>query len=120
MFVGGLILGTALIALALWLHWSERRGSTRVSHESQLDRDYFGHRLRKRRRIHVLLLICGALILVATVVGPQARWAWVLTWAVVSVLLLIVMALAALDAVGTQRYHAKKLPEIRRRIFGDD
>ena len=121
MYAGGLILGLALIALATWLHWRERRGWIRSSSGgSQLDRDYFGGRLRRRRRIHVLLLICGVLILLATLVGPEVRWAWLLGWILVSALLLIVMVLAAFDAMGTQRYHAEKLPEIRRRLFGDD
>lgn len=119
MFAGGLVLGITLIAFASWLHWNERLGWPGERYDSELDRDYLDKRLRRRRRVHLLLFACGVLILVAAFAGRQNATVWLACWMSVILTLATVVGLALLDAVRTQRYHARKRGELRRRSFGD-
>ena len=120
MFVGGLLLGIALICLAGWLDGNERRVRKARDDDSQLDREYLDRRGRRRSSLHQLLLACGVLILVASLAGPRYPIFWITSWLAVSLALLSVIVLAAVDAVRTRRYHASKLSEIRRRTLPRD
>lgn len=112
-----LVLGIALIGFAMWLQSTEVKGWPNESCEGKLDQEYFTRRHRSRRRVNVMLAICGALIVAAGFSPPRM---FVLAWTAVAVGLLIVVVLAGFDALRTQRYHAKKLPEIRKQILDRD
>jgi peptidoglycan/LPS O-acetylase OafA/YrhL len=118
MFAGGLVLGLTLILFAVWLQQREQIGWEEHRDESELDDQYFTRRGNGRRRVHVLLFGCGALIVLAAFFGPG--FVWGVCWLMVSVLLMVVVVLAFVDAARTHRYHSAKLPEIRRRLLGDD
>lgn len=119
MFAGSLILALTLLGFAAWLHYNERLGWPNESYDSDTDHEYLTRRMRARRRIHVILAVCGLLILIASFAGPS-HVLWVAAWMSVMAALMTVVILAALDAYRTQRYHAKKLPEIRSRMLGGD
>lgn len=119
MFAGGLILGTTLIAFAIWLHRQEQHGwEGEHRSESELDVAYYRRRRRSRMWVHLTLGGCGVLIYVATFFGPGV--VWLICWMLVSIALLAVVAMALIDALRTHRYHNQKLPEIRRRWLGDE
>ena len=117
MFLGSLVLGVTIIAFAAWLQWNESENATEETPRTDLDREYFSARTRARKRIHVLIAISGVFVLVAAFAGPGP--VWLFSWMGVIVLLMIVVMLAGLDALRSHRYHVRKLPEIRREIFGD-
>lgn len=117
MLFGGLLLGGTVVGFAFWLHWNERLGWPDEDYDregSRIDRDYLARRSRGRRRVHVLLGGCGALIIVAALGGPETPRLWIACWLSVVLTLVTVIFLAAFDAYRTQRYHAAKLPELRR------
>jgi Flp pilus assembly protein TadB len=117
MFASHLILGVTLISFSLWLQRTEGRGWPNETYDSELDAEYLRRRKRSRRRVNLIFAFCGTLILVAGVSGPRV---FVVAWMTVTVALLTVMMLAAVDVVRTQRYQQKKLPEIRRQLFDND
>ncbi len=118
MFEGSLLLGTTLLCFAYWLHWNETQGWPNESFVTELDNRYHATRSRSRKRIHIIIAICGVLILVAAIVGPGP--VWVASWMCVTVALLTVVVLAGVDAIRTHRYHSDKLPEIRRQVLGEE
>ena len=117
MFASGMILSITLIGFAWWLQVNELRGWANESYDSELDKEYLTRRMKARRRVNVIIGICGLLIFAATLAGPG--FFWVAAWMSVSVGLMTVVILALLDAVRTQRYHRKKLPEIRDKTLRD-
>ena len=66
----------------------------------------------------MILAGCGVAAIVAAFwgLGPV----WVAMWSVVMVSLVVVVALAGMDAWHTHRYMKSKLPEIRERLLNDD
>ena len=118
MFAGSLILGITLIAFAAWLHYQDTEGWPSDNFTTDLDKTYHKRRTRSRRRIHVILAGCGVAAIVAAFwgLGPV----WVAMWSVVMVSLVVVVALAGMDALHTHRYMKSKLPEIRERLLDDD
>ncbi len=118
MFAGGLILSATLILFAIWLHHNEQIGWEHERDDSELDQSYLARRSRGRRRVHIMLGLSGVLILIATAFGPSVIWG--VCWMLVIVSLLVVVLMAMLDAVRTHRYHAQKLPEIQRRLLGEE
>lgn len=119
MFGGSLVLGITLGSFAAWLHWRETHGWPDESFITELDHQYRAKRARARGRIHIIIAVCGVLILIAAFAGPDHP-VWVAAWMCVMAGLVSVMCLAALDAFRTHRYQTSKLPEIRRQILGDD
>ena len=117
MFASHFILGVALICFSVWLQRTEAKGWPNETYDSKLDAKYLQRRKRSRRRVNIIFAICGVLILIAGVAGPRV---FVFAWMSVTVALLTVVVLAAIDVVHTQRYQQKKLPEIRRRMFDGD
>jgi hypothetical protein len=118
MVLGGIILASTLIAFAIWLHYNELRGWAHEGDTSFFDMDYLRSRSRGRLLVHSLLGACGALILIATGFGPGIVWS--VCWLLVCLSLTCVVMLALVDAWRTQRFHARKLPELRRQLLGDD
>ena len=117
MIAAHIILGLSLIGFAFWLQSTEAAGWPNESYDSDLDADYLGGRKRSRRRVNVILGACGVLILVANADGP---WLFIICWLCVTLALMTVVVLAGLDALRTHRYHAKKLPEIRKQMLDLD
>ena len=118
MFPGGLILGFTLVAFACWLHYNEKHGWDYEQDDTDVDQEYLERRRSGRHRVHWTLGGCGVLILIATFAGPG--FVWGVCWMLVSCALLAVVVMAVLDGLRTHRYHRQKLPEIRRRLLGDD
>jgi hypothetical protein len=117
MILSHIILGVTLIGFAIWLQWTERRGWPNESFDGEVDAIYFERRMRWRRRVNVIIGLCGVLILAANAAGPRL---FVLAWMLVISGLLAVVVMAGFDAIRTQRYVNTKIPEIRRRILDGD
>lgn len=117
MFGGSLVLGFTLLGFAGWLHWNETQGWPDDSHETELDRKYHDKRFRARRRIHMIIGLCGVLVVAAAFAGPGPIWLG--AWMSVFLALLTVVVLAGFDAFRTHRYHRDKFPEIRSRLDED-
>jgi hypothetical protein len=118
MFAGSLVLGTTLLCFAAWLHWSEMHGWPDEQFVTELDHRYLARRQRSRRRIHLIIAVCGGLMIVAAFAGPGP--VWLAAWMTIIVSMMTVVVLAGFDAWRTHRYHQDKLPEIRRQLLGDD
>jgi peptidoglycan/LPS O-acetylase OafA/YrhL len=99
------------------LHWQELQGWPDESFVTELDHDYHSRRSRSRRRIHLIIAGCGALILIAAFFGPSPQW--LAAWTCVIIGLVTVVFLAAIDAFRTHQYHLRKLPEIERDFLKD-
>ena len=118
MFGGSLILGVTLCCFAAWLHWRETNGWPDELFVTELDNQYRNKRSRSRGLIHWIIGACGVLILLAAFAEPGPFW--LAAWTFVIAGLIAVVFLAGIDAIRTHRYHAEKLPEIRRETLGDD
>ena len=118
MFESSLVLGITLIGFAWWLHYRDTRGWPSDNFTTDLDKTYHQRRTRSRRRIHGILGGCGVAAIIAAFfgIGPV----WVAMWSVVMVSLLVVVALAGMDALHTHRYMKSKLPEMRDRLLNDE
>ena len=114
MFESQLILAVTCLAFAGWLHWNERQGWPNESYDRRQDADYLRIRMRSRRRVHLLFAVCGVLMAVAAFAGPGP--VFVAAWMIVSLALLTVVLLAALDALRTGRYEKRKRDELRKRL----
>ena len=113
-FAGGLILSIAVLSFAGWLHWNEQLGWENENYDPEADADYLATRRQARRRVHAIFAACGFLILFATLAGPGP--VFVGAWTCVAFALMVVVGLALLDAIRTQRYHSDKLSKIRRQL----
>ena len=118
MFAGSLVLGITLVAFAGWLHQQDTEGWPSENFVTELDKKYHKRRTRSRRRIHIILAGCGASAIIAAFFGLGA--VWVAMWSIVMVSLVVVVALAGVDALQTQRYLKSKIPEIRKQLLNDD
>jgi hypothetical protein len=118
MFAGSLVLGITLCCFAAWLHWNETQGWPNELFVTDLDKQYRDKRSRSRAGIHAIIAVCGLLVLIAACAGAGA--VWLAAWTCVILGLFAVIFLAGIDALRTHRYHAEKLPEIRREVLGDD
>lgn len=124
MFAGGMLLSAMLIFFASWLQWNERQGWPNESYNPDDDDDgnYLQQRRRSRTRVHYLFGSCGVMILIATLVGPDAYSGLVFSgmWTCVAFALMTIVALALLDGIRTQRHHAQKLSDIRSQFTESD
>jgi peptidoglycan/LPS O-acetylase OafA/YrhL len=118
MFSGSLVLGITLVAFAGWLHRRDTDGWPSEDFITELDKKYHKRRTRSRRRIHAILAGCGVAAIVAAFAGLGA--VWVAMWSIVMVSLMVVVALAGIDALHTQRYLKSKIPEMREQLLKDD
>ncbi|MFK8111737.1 MAG: hypothetical protein AB8B91_06030 [Rubripirellula sp.] len=118
MFAGSLVLAFTLFGFAGWLHWNEIHGWPEESFKTELDKQYHDRRGRARGRIHLIIVVCGVLILIAAFAGPGPLWAG--CWMSVFVALVTVVILACFDFYRTHRYHQKKLPELKTKFLDDE
>ena len=117
MEISSLVLGLLVLVAALLLEWRNSRVDRGELRESELDTRYYGLRTRRRRLVHLLLAIIGALGLAAGILGHGR--AFILIWAAVPLVVFLIVILAMLDAYRTHRYLAEKLPEIQAASFSD-
>jgi hypothetical protein len=117
MFASQMILAVTCLAFAGWLHWNERQGWPNESYDRQDDEVYLNRRMRSRRRVHALFALCGLLIATAAIAGPGRIF--IAAWLTVSLVLMTVVLLAALDALRTSRYDKRKTDELRKRLFNE-
>lgn len=107
MFAGGLLLGGTLLFFSLWLQWTEHNGWPHDTFDAQRDGAYRKQRRKSRRRVNVLIGICGLLILAATLAGVGL--VYLAAWSTVTLILFVIIILAGLDAFRTHRHHKEKL-----------
>ena len=117
MLVSHMILGSVLIAFAIWLQRTEKSGWPDEERDNELDREYFSRRMNSRRKVNWLLGGCGVLILVAGFGTPRV---FIFAWMTVTLTLFIIVILAGIDALRTHRHQTNKMLKIRRNILGDD
>lgn len=115
MSAASIILAIALFAFVIWLEVNERNEPKAGDEDSTFDDSYLRARHRGRRTVNLLLTITGGFILVAGLVGPGPTW--IAMWLAVCGLLVVVLMLGMHDMVRTNRYLAKKLPEIREKTI---
>lgn len=109
------VLGIAILGFAFWLDRHERGEPQPGDNDATFDDGYLRARHRGRQVVFYGLLVAGGLILVAAAAGPGP--VWIASWLAVSGLLILVLMLGMLDAYRTNRYFARKLPELRRQAF---
>ena len=117
MFAGGLLLGGTLLFFAVWLQWTEQRGWPHDTFTADEDQAYLSRRKRSRLLVNVLIGICGLLILAATLSGVGI--VFVAAWSTVTLILMVIVILAGLDAFRTHRHHQEKIRRTRERAIED-
>ncbi len=117
MFAGGLLLGSTLLFFAFWLQWTEGRGWPHDQFDSSEDVDYLNRRKRSRSLVNFLIGLCGALVLLASFAG--AGVIFIAAWSTVTLILMVIVILAGLDAFRTHRYHQDKMRKLRQRALKD-
>ncbi len=115
MFPGGLLLGVTLLFFAFWLQWTEHRGWPHDTFDGDEDVEYRRRRKKSRLRVNVLIGICGLLILTATF--ADVGLVFVAAWSIVSLILMVIVILAGLDAFRTHRHHQDKIRRMRKRAM---
>jgi len=126
MFAGSLIVGLAVIMVAVWLEHSDsigaaivaRRSDTKIGDGDASAKTADGryHRLRRRWRkvIHALLATCGGLMIAAGWAGPGRFW--IAAWTAVVILMMCIVVLALADALRTHHHQMRKLAAARDAI----
>lgn len=117
MFAGGLLLAVTLLFFAVWLQWTEHQGWPHDTFDSEDDLEYLDRRKKSRLRVNILIGICGLLILAATLSG--AGVVFVAAWSIVTLILMVIVILAGLDAFRTHRHQQDKIRRMRKRALED-
>ena len=118
MLAGSLLLAITLAGFALWLQyreigsWDEPPGGDASSAIRDLDQSYRRSRYRFRGWVHNTMLVTAGAIAVAGIAGPGR--VWMACWLLATMLLFVVILLAAIDGVRTTRYQRRRLEQIRR------
>ncbi len=116
MLAGSLLIGFAVIMVALWLEYNDSRGwpseqklerETELQAQGERDLKYLKTRRRWRKVNHVIFALCGALMASTGLAGRGAYW--VSAWTAVSILMLSIILIALVDAIRTQRHYASKI-----------
>ncbi len=123
MFAGSLLVGFAVILVAVWLEYNDsittayfasRAADEKITkHDATQSNDSRYQQVRRRWRlvIHVLLALCGGLMIAAGWVGPGKFW--IASWTAVALLMLCILVLAMGDALRTHTHQVRKLAETR-------
>ena len=85
--------------------------------DSDEDREYLSRRMKSRRFVNILIGVCGALILIATLAGVGLVFA--VSWTLVTLILCMIVLLAGLDAYRTFRHQKEKLRRMRDQAMND-
>lgn len=116
MHFASLFFGTSVIAIALGLESHRRRHDQTMVPTTQVDQDYMRTRRRYRLWTNWLIGFIGVLAAAAGVVG--AGPIWIVLWAIIPLLVVAITLLAFTDAVTTNSYLHRKLPELRAEHLG--
>jgi O-antigen/teichoic acid export membrane protein len=113
MLEGCLLIGFAVIAVAIWLEYNDSLGwpnelERERANASERDDRYRIIRRRWRRVVHALIAICGALMASAGIAGPGRYW--IAAWTAVAMLMFVIIVLALGDAFRTHRHFSSKRP----------
>lgn len=123
MFAGSLLVGFTVILVAVWLEYNDsittaylasRTADQKLTKDNATQSSDFRYqKVRRRWRlvIHVLLAICGALMIAAGWAGPGKFW--IASWTAVAILMLCILVLAVGDALRTHTHQVRKLAETR-------
>ena len=116
MFIGSLLIAIVLIGFGSYLQWNESFGwhedndedsANLLEHEQEeVDRNYFSARRRSRKRVQMLMIACGILIVIAALMGKGVFWLG--AWMTVTLALAVIVMLAGLDGARTVRYQKAK------------
>ncbi len=117
MFAGGLLLGMTLVFFGIWLQWTEGRGWPHDSFDGDEDTEYRLRRRRLRTVVNALIGFCGGLIVSAAFAGGGV--VFLAAWSMVTLVLIVILALAGFDALRTHRHHRDKLKRLRDQAFKD-
>ena len=117
MFAGGLLLGLTLLFFAAWLQWTEHRGWPHDVDDTEEDSEYLARRRKSRLVVNVLIFVCGLLILFATFSG--AGLIFIACWSLVTMILLVIILMAGLDAFRTHRHHRDKMRRLRQQTLDE-
>ena len=124
MLAGSLLIGFSVILAAVWLEYNDsvvwadeceptsQPGTAATGSGNALESRYQKVRRRWRLVIHLLLAICGALMVAAGWAGPGAFW--VSAWTAVTLLMLCILLLAICDAFRTYYHRLRQISEARR------
>ncbi|QEG39975.1 hypothetical protein [Roseimaritima ulvae] len=115
MTAASIILALTLLGFAVWLELRERDEPQAGDADAAFDDDYLLARRRGRRAVHVLLVVAAVLILIAGLAGPGPIW--IAMWLAVCGLLVVIMMLGMMDFYRSNRYLARKLPELRKQVL---
>ena len=118
MFAGGLVLSSTLLFFAGWLQWTEKRGWPHDHFDGEDDQEYLQRRMKSRGLVNTLIGTCGLLILLATLAGPRTL-VFLAAWLTVTLILLVIVLLAGLDAYRTLRHQKDKLRRLRERALNE-
>lgn len=126
MFAGSLLVGFTVIMVAVWLEYNDslplengdkRRAIGELASESAMESSEIRYRRTRRRWrmvIHLLLALCGALMVAAGWAGPGKFW--IASWTAVAMLMACIVVLALGDAVRTHTHHVRKVSETKRAL----
>lgn len=115
MTAASMILALTLLSFAAWLELRERDEPQAGDADATFDDDYLVARHRGRRSVHVLLALAALLVFIAGLAGPGP--VWIAAWLAVCGVLVVVMVLGLFDFYRTNRYLARKLPELRKQVL---
>ena len=115
MFAGGILLAFTLLFFAFWLQWTEHHGWPHDGFDTAEDAEYLTKRKKSRRFVNILIGMCGGLILAATLAGVGV--VFLTAWSIVSLILIVILFLAGLDAFRTHRHHQDKLRRLREKAL---
>lgn len=118
MIAGSVLLAMTMIGFAAWLQWNESQNASDRSNWSDRDRSYFKRRARMRWLTHLIIALCGVIILISSFSG--APIIWLVGWSMVMLMLLVVIVLALMDGLRTHLYQKRKLPELRQSTMLED
>lgn len=110
-----ILLSCTLFFLAWWLENRERDEPQPGQGDPTFDDEYLMARRRGRRSVHILLAVSAVLILMAGLAGPGP--VWIASWLAVCGLLVVVLTLGMMDFYRTNRYLARKLPQLRQQVL---
>jgi len=107
-----LLMGFAVICIAVWLEYNDSLGWPREIDrerglESESDLRYRAIRRRWRVVTHAILATCGFLMAAAGFAGLGKFW--VASWTAVAILIMAIMVIALGDAIRTHRHYASKM-----------
>jgi energy-converting hydrogenase Eha subunit E len=111
-----LLFGSSVVAISLGLESHRRLHDLAMTCATEIDRIYVNSRKKNRCWTNAMLALIGGLAAAAGFVGRGPIW--IVLWATIPLVVVVVMTLAVADVFRTQRYLARKIPELRAETLG--